>query len=70
MERKARTMLLNYTGWKTRKDQAVGEVFFLDFSFDRTNQELSEPKQEKSRLAICSRIVKKWQRYKRQMSIC
>jgi hypothetical protein len=29
MERKARTILLNYPGWETRKNPAAGEVFFL-----------------------------------------
>ena len=38
MDRKARTILLNGTGWETRKHPAVGEVFFLDFPLYRTYQ--------------------------------
>jgi hypothetical protein len=38
MERKAKTILLNYMGWKTRKHPAPGEVFSLDFPSYRTFQ--------------------------------
>jgi hypothetical protein len=34
-------LLLNDTGWKTRKNPAAGEVFFLDIPLYRTSQPLT-----------------------------
>jgi hypothetical protein len=33
-------ILLNHVGWEARKSPAVAGVFFLDFPFYRTNQDL------------------------------
>jgi hypothetical protein len=39
-------ILLNQVGCETRKSPAGGDVFFLDFSFYRTYQELMHPHAE------------------------
>ena len=34
-------ILLNHVGWKARKNPVIGDVFFLDFPFYRTDQKLA-----------------------------
>src|SRR5208283_1882465 len=50
---KVRTDPAQSRGLEARKTPAVGEVFFLDFPFYRTNQNLTE-----YRDAICTRLGK------------
>jgi hypothetical protein len=43
---RSKQILLNQVGWEARKSPAVAGVFFLDFPFYRTNQELAGPAAE------------------------